>query len=111
MYKKISFKSLKVTRKELIGILKNRQVSIKKGLPKKQLLKILKHYDYSDLLKLAQIRRVNVAEDDTIDDLEEKLITNVNLRKAHKQLLSIYSNKTDNIRKSISYLKQKLTTY
>ena len=106
----MSFKSLKVTRKELIGILKNRQVSIKKGLPKKQLLKILKYYDYSDLLKLAQIRRVNVAEDDTIDDLEEKLITNVNLKKAHKELLSIYSNKIDNIRKSISYLEQKLTT-
>ena len=99
-----------MTRKELIGISKNRQVSIKKGLPKKQLLKILKHYDYSDLLKLAQIRRVNVAEDDTIDDLEEKLITNINLKKAHKELLSIYSNKIDNIRESISYLEQKLTT-
>ena len=97
---------MKVTRKELIEILKNRQVSIKKGLPKKQL--ILKHYDYSDLLKLAQIRRVKVAEDDTIDDLEEKLLTNVNLRKAHKELLSIYSNKIDNIRKSISYLEQKV---
>ena len=58
MYKSISFKSLKVTRKELIEILKNRQISIKKGLLKKQLLKILKHYDYSDLLKLAQIREL-----------------------------------------------------
>ena len=59
--------------KNSFGILKNRQVSIKKGLSKKQLLQILKYYDYSDLLKLAQIRRVNIAEDDTIDDLEEKL--------------------------------------
>ena len=76
-----------MARKELIGILKNRQVSIKKGLPKKQLLKILKQYDYSDLLKLAQTRRVNVTEDDIIDDLEEKLITNVNFKKPHKDFI------------------------
>ena len=84
----MSFKSLKVTRRELINRLKNRNVSIPRGLSKKQLLEILKYYNHSDLLKLAQIRRVNVTEDTTFDDLEEKLITNASLKKAHNELLS-----------------------
>ena len=84
----MSFKSLKVTRRELINLLKNRNVSISRGLSKKQLLEILKYYNHSDLLKLAQIRRVNVTEHTTFDDLEEKLITNASLKKAHNELLS-----------------------
>ena len=84
----MSFKSLKVTRKKLINLLKNKNVSIPRGLSKKQLLEILKNYNHSDLLKLAQIRRVNVTEDTTFDDLEEKLITNVSLKKTHNELLS-----------------------
>ena len=84
----MSFKSLKVTRRELINLLKNRNVSISRGLSKKQLLEILKYYNHSDLLKLAQIRRVNVTEDTTFGDLEEKLITNVSLKNTHNESLS-----------------------
>ena len=91
----MSFKFLKVTRKELIELLKIKQVSVKKGLTRKQLLEMLKYYDYFDLQKLAQITGVNVTDDIDFDDLEEKLITNVNLKKAHKELLSTYSNKID----------------
>ena len=84
----MSFKSLKVIRKKLINLLKYKNVSIPRGLSKKQLLEILKYYNHSDLLKLAQIRRVNVTEHTTFDDLEEKLITNASLKKAHNELLS-----------------------
>ena len=103
----MSFKFLKVTRKELIELLKIKQVSVKKGLTRKQLLEMLKYYDYFDLQKLAQITGVNVTDDIDFDDLEEKLITNVNLKKAHKELLSTYSNKIDNIRKNIDYLERR----
>ena len=103
----MSFKFLKVTRKELIELLKIKQVSVKKGLTRKQLLEMLKYYDYFDLQKSAQITGVNVTDDIDFDDLEEKLITNVNLKKAHKELLSTYSNKIDNIRKNIDYLERR----
>ena len=103
----MSFKFLKVTRKELIELLKIKQVSVKKGLTRKQLLEMLKYYDYFDLQKLAQITGVNVTDDIDFDDLGEKLITNVNLKKAHKELLSTYSNKIDNIRKNIDYLERR----
>ena len=103
----MSFKFLKVTRKELIELLKIKQVSVKKGLTRKQLLEMLKYYDYFDLQKLAQITGVNVTDDIDFDDLEEKLITNVNLKKAHKELLSTYSNKIDNIRKNTDYLERR----
>ena len=103
----MSFKFLKVTRKELTELLKIKQVSVKKGLTRKQLLEMLKYYDYFDLQKLAQITGVNVTDDIDFDDLEEKLITNVNLKKAHKELLSTYSNKIDNIRKNIDYLERR----
>ena len=103
----MSFKFLKVTRKELIELLKIKQVSVKKGLTRKQLLEMLKYYDYFDLQKLAQITGVNVTDDIDFDDLEEKYITNVNLKKAHKELLSTYSNKIDNIRKNIDYLERR----
>ena len=103
----MSFKFLKVTRKKLIELLKIKQVSVKKGLTRKQLLEMLKYYDYFDLQKLAQITGVNVTDDIDFDDLEEKLITNVNLKKAHKELLSTYSNKIDNIRKNIDYLERR----
>ena len=103
----MSFKFLKVTRKELIELLKIKQVSVKKGLTRKQLLEMLKYYDYFDLQKLAQITGVNVTDDIDFDDLEEKLITNVTLKKAHKELLSTYSNKIDNIRKNIDYLERR----
>ena len=103
----MSFKFLKVTRKELIELLKIKQVSVKKGLTRKQLLEMLKYYDYFDLQKLAKITGVNVTDDIDFDDLEEKLITNVNLKKAHKELLSTYSNKIDNIRKNIDYLERR----
>ena len=103
----MSFKFLKVKRKELIELLKIKQVSVKKGLTRKQLLEMLKYYDYFDIQKLAQITGVNVTDDIDFDDLEEKLITNVNLKKAHKELLSTYSNKIDNIRKNIDYLERR----
>ena len=103
----MSFKFLKVTRKELIELLKIKQVSVKKGLTRKQLLEMLKYYDYFDLQKLAKITGVNVTDDIDFDDLEEKLITNVKIKKAHKELLSTYSNKIDNIRKNIDYLERR----
>ena len=84
----MSFKSLKVIRKKLINLLKYKNVSIPRGLSKKQLLEILKYYNHSDLLKLAQIRRVNVTEHTTFGDLEEKLITNVSLKNTHNESLS-----------------------
>ena len=95
-------KSLEVTRNELMSLLKNRNVMIQKGYNKEQLLRMLEYYGQSDPLKIAQIRGVNVTEGNTFDGLYDKLITNVHLKKAHKELISSYSDRMDNIRKQIS---------
>lgn len=73
-----SFKSLRVTKRELIKLLKNWNISIKNRLTKKQLLELLKYYDDSDLLNLAQIRNVNTTNDINFEELEQMLITKAN---------------------------------
>ena len=94
----MSFNSLKVTRKELINLLRNRHVPIEKGLSKNQLREKLEYFDEDDLFKLAKLRKVNSKGDETLNDLLEKLIFDMKYKRSQKQLLDTYPNKIEKLR-------------
>ena len=102
------FKSLKVSNDELIHLLKWRNIDVSPKLSRKKLLKTLKDYDISDFLKLAEIRGFKVSKETPIEHLEQILITDVNLIKAHKELSNTYFNKINKIRKGIEDFEHKI---
>ena len=106
----MSFKKLKVTNKELIHLLKRKKIDVSSKLSRKKLLKIFKSYDKTDLQRLAKLRNLKVNKNLSVNEIEQILITNVNLDQLHNELNNLYVIETDNIKKAIDNLDKQIDT-
>ena len=106
----MSFKKLKVTNKELIHLLNRRKIDLFSKLSRKKLLKTFKSYDKTDLQRLAKLRNLKVNKNLSVNEIEQILITNVNLDQLHNELNNLYVVKTDKIKKAIDNLEKQIDT-
>ena len=106
----MSFKKLKVTNKELIHLLKRKKIDVSSKLSRNKLLKIFKSYDKTDLQRLAKLRNLKVNKNLSVNEIEQILITNVNLDQLHNELNNLYVIETDNIKKAIDNLDKQIDT-
>ena len=106
----MSFKKLKVTNKELILLLKRRKIDLFSKLSRKKLLKTFKSYDKTDLQRLAKLRNLKVNKNLSANQIEQILITNVNLDQLQNELNNLYIIETDNIKKAIDNLDKQIDT-
>ena len=106
----MSFKKLKVTNKELILLLNRRKIDLFSKLSRKKLLKTFKSYDKTDLQRLAKLRNLKVNKNLSANQIEQILITNVNLDQLHNELNNLYVIETDNIKKAIDNLDKQIDT-
>ena len=106
----MSFKKLKVTNKELIHLLKRRKIDLFSKLTRKKLLETFKSYDKTDLQRLAKLRDLKINKNLSVNEIEQILITNVNLDQLHNELNNLYVIETDNIKKAIDNLDKQIDT-
>ena len=104
----MSFKKLKVTNKELIHLLKRKKIDVSSKLSRKKLLKIFKSYDKTDLQRLAKLRNLKVNKNLSVNEIEQILITNVNLDQLHNELNNYMQLKQIILKKLLIILINKL---
>ena len=104
----MSFKKLKVTNKELILLLKRRKIDLFSKLSRKKLLKTFKSYDKTDLQRLAKHRNLKVNKNVSVNEIEQILITNVNLDQLHNELNNYMQLKQIILKKLLIILINKL---